>query len=50
MLSLMLLEYNAEGMSLRNDSGSQFIAGAAWTFLKEKGILAGVLTCGHSSG
>ena len=28
MLSLMLLEYKAEGMSLRNDNGSQFIASA----------------------
>ncbi len=28
MLSLMLLEYKAEGMTLRNDNGSQFIANA----------------------
>jgi putative transposase len=39
MLSLMLLEYKAEGMSLRNDNGSQFIAGAVRQFLKDKGIL-----------
>jgi putative transposase len=39
MLSLMLLEYNTEGMSIRNDNGSQFIAGAVRKFLKEKGIL-----------
>ena len=39
MLSLMLLEYKAEGMSLRNDNGSQFIAGAVRQFLKEKGVL-----------
>jgi transposase InsO family protein len=38
MLSLMLLEYRAEGMSLRNDNGSQFIASAVRQFLKEKGI------------
>jgi putative transposase len=39
MLSLMLLEYKAEGMSLRNDNGSQFIAGVVRQFLKDKGIL-----------
>jgi len=39
MLSLMLLEYRAEGMTLRNDNGSQFIASAVRQFLKEKGIL-----------
>lgn len=39
MLSLMLLEYKAEGMSLRNDNGSQFIAGVVRKYLKEKGIL-----------
>jgi len=39
MLSLMLLEYRAEGMSLRNDNGSQFIAGVVRKYLKEKGIL-----------
>lgn len=39
MLSLMLLEYKAEGMSIRNDNGSQFIATAVRSFLKEKGIL-----------
>jgi putative transposase len=39
MLSLMLLEYKAEGMSLRNDNGSQFIATAVRAFLKEKGVL-----------
>jgi putative transposase len=38
MLSLMLLEYKTEGMSLRNDNGSQFIATAVRQFLKEKGI------------
>lgn len=39
LLSLMLLEYRAEGMTLRNDNGSQFIAGAVRLYLKEKGIL-----------
>lgn len=38
MLSLMLMEYKTEGMSLRNDNGSQFIAAAVRQFLKEKGI------------
>jgi len=38
ILSLMLLEYKAEGMSIRNDNGSQFIASAVRAFLKEKGI------------
>ena len=38
MLSLMLLEYKAEGMSLRNDNGSQFIATAVREYLKEKGV------------
>ena len=39
MLSLMLLEYKSEGMSLRNDNGSQFIATAVREYLKDKGIL-----------
>lgn len=39
MLSLMLLEYKSEGMPLRNDNGSQFIAGVVRQYLKEKGIL-----------
>lgn len=39
MLSLMLLEYKAEGMSLRNDNGSQFIAGVVRQYLKDKNIL-----------
>jgi putative transposase len=38
MLSLMLLEYKAEGMTLRNDNGSQFIANAVRQYLKDKGI------------
>ena len=38
MLSLMLLEYKSEGMTLRSDNGSQFIAGAVRGYLKEKGV------------
>lgn len=38
MLSLLLLEYSPEGMTLRNDNGSQFIAGVVRQFLKEKGV------------
>ena len=38
MLSLMLLEYKAQGMSLRNDNGSQFIATAVREYLKDKGV------------
>jgi transposase InsO family protein len=39
MLSLMLLEYKAEGMSIRNDNGSQFIAQVVRAYLKDKGVL-----------
>ena len=39
MLSLMLMEYKTEGMSLRNDNGSQFIASAVRAYLKDKGVL-----------
>jgi putative transposase len=39
LLSLMLLEYKAEGMSIRNDNGSQFIAQAVRAYLKDKGVL-----------
>lgn len=38
MLSLLLLEYKPEGMTLRNDNGSQFIAGAVRQFLKDKEV------------
>jgi transposase InsO family protein len=38
MLSLMLLDYKTEGMSLRNDNGSQFIAKAVREYLKDKGV------------
>jgi hypothetical protein len=39
MLSLMLLDYKTEGMRIRNDNGSQFVATAVRTYLKEKGVL-----------
>lgn len=39
MLSLMLLEYKTEGMCIRNDNGSQFIATAVRSYLKDKGIM-----------
>lgn len=35
----MLLEYKAEGMSIRNDNGFQFIAQVIRVYLKDKGIL-----------
>lgn len=38
MLSLLLLEHKPKGMTLRNDNGSQFIAGAVRQFLKEKEV------------
>ena len=38
LLSLMLLEYKAEGMSIRNDNGSQFIAQVVREYLKDKGV------------
>jgi transposase InsO family protein len=39
MLSLMLMKYKSEGMSLRNDNGSQFLAHTVRQYLKDKGIL-----------
>src|SRR5436309_3247992 len=38
MLSLLLLEYKAEGITLRIDNGSQFIANAVREYLREKGV------------
>ena len=38
LLSLLLLQYHPEGMTLRNDNGSQFIASAVRQYLKGKGI------------
>ena len=49
MLSLMLLEYKAEGMSLRNDNGSQFIATTVREYLKEKGVYRSSPRC-HAAG
>lgn len=38
LLSLLLLEYQPQGMTLRNDNGSQFIAGIVRQYLKQKGV------------
>lgn len=38
LLSLLLLEDQPQGMTLRSDNGSQFIAGAVRQYLKEKGV------------
>lgn len=38
LLSLLLLEYKINGLTIRNDNGSQFIAGVVRQFLKEKGV------------
>jgi len=38
LLSLLLMEYKIENITLRNDNGSQFIAGVVRQFLKEKGV------------
>jgi putative transposase len=38
LLSLLLMEYKIENITLRNDNGSQFIAGIVRQFLKEKGV------------
>ena len=40
LLSLLLMEYKIENITLRNDNGSQFIAGVVRQFLKEKGVNA----------
>ena len=50
MLSLMLLEYKAEGMSIRNDNGSQFIAQVVRAYLKDKGILQEFSHVGYPGG
>jgi transposase InsO family protein len=39
MLSLLLLKYPPDGMTIRNDNGSQFIANIVRQYLKERGIL-----------
>ena len=38
LLSLLLLEYKIENLTIRNDNGSQFIAGVVRQFLKDKGV------------
>lgn len=38
LLSLLLLEYRPQGMTLRSDNGSQFIASAVRQYLKAKGV------------
>lgn len=38
LLSLLLMEYRIENITIRNDNGSQFIAGVVRQFLKEKGV------------
>lgn len=38
LLSLLLLEYKIKGITIRNDNGSQFIAGVVRQFLKDKGV------------
>ena len=38
LLSLLLMEYKIERITLRNDNGSQFIAGVVRQFLKDKGV------------
>lgn len=38
LLSLLLMEYKIEGLTIRNDNGAQFIAGVVRQFLKDKGV------------
>jgi transposase InsO family protein len=38
LLSLLLMEYKIEGITLRNNNGSHFIAGVVRQFLKDKGV------------
>jgi len=38
LLSLWLMEYKIEEITIRNDNGSQFIATVVRQFLKEKGV------------
>jgi putative transposase len=47
LLSLLLMEYKIEGITFRNDNGSQFIAGVVRQFLKDKGVNQ-ELSHGHS--
>ncbi len=38
LLALLLMMYKIEGITLRNDNGSKFIAGVVRQFLKHKGV------------
>jgi putative transposase len=38
LLSLLLMEYKINGMTIRNDNGGQFIAGVVRQYLKDKGV------------
>lgn len=38
LLSLLLIDYDIKAVTIRNDNGSQFIAGVVRQFLKEKGV------------
>lgn len=38
LLSVLLMSYKIENLTLRNDNGSQFIAGVVRQFLKDKGV------------
>lgn len=38
LLSLLLIGYKVENITLMNDNGSQFIAGVVRQFLKDKGV------------
>jgi putative transposase len=38
LLSMLLMEYKIQGMTIRNDNGSQFIAGIVREYLKSKNV------------
>ncbi len=38
LLSLLLMDYKIENVTIRNDNGAQFIATVVRQFLKEKGV------------
>ncbi len=44
LLSLLIMEYKIEGITLRNDNGSQFIAGVVRQFTKVKQLYAETLS------
>lgn len=39
LLSLLLMEYQIEQVTIRNDNGAQFIATVVRNFLKDKGVI-----------